>query len=172
MTKPTAGTTVLGTFADGTPAITERVVGTKGGKVVVNAFLPGLSYFQPALPQRPTDRGATDAAYTHFVPSNFSSVVRDSIGAIALDTPRPVNCSNPLVHARAKVGPKGTAIPLVNWSEQNVTVNVTVTMAHITATSKASLAGGDPVKLIERVPCCTYTLDLPAGGADALVLRG
>ena len=46
------------TFADGSPAVVSRKAGK--GEVLYCGFLPGLSYFHPAIPTRPVDRGATD----------------------------------------------------------------------------------------------------------------
>ena len=53
-------------FTDGSPAVTLNKVG-KGSAMYVG-FLPGLTYFWPAMPLRPMDRGATDDAMTHFLP--------------------------------------------------------------------------------------------------------
>jgi hypothetical protein len=57
---------ILGKFgSDGSPAVLRTTHGK--GTVVFAAFLPGLSYFHPALPRRPVDRSTTDESFNHFV---------------------------------------------------------------------------------------------------------
>lgn len=73
--------TVLATFADGAPAATKTVV--KAGTAVYMGLLPGFTYFLPAMQKRPADRGATDAAYTHFVPTNFSRTALSMLVSVA-----------------------------------------------------------------------------------------
>ena len=49
---------VLGTFGDGSPAAFKRPVGR--GAAFYAGFLPGLSYYEPAIPVRPVDRSSVD----------------------------------------------------------------------------------------------------------------
>ncbi len=58
-------------FADNTPAILYR----KHGKGAVGhfAFLPGLSYFAPATPKVPVDRGTTAKADQHCRPAEYDN---------------------------------------------------------------------------------------------------
>ena len=49
--KPASGVSVAARFADGSPALTRRQVDR--GSVTYCCFLPGLSYFRPAIPKRP-----------------------------------------------------------------------------------------------------------------------
>ena len=55
--KPAAGASVIATYDDAaqTPAAVHAASGK--GSSLYYSFLPGLSYFLPALPVRPTDRG-------------------------------------------------------------------------------------------------------------------
>jgi len=78
-------------------------------------LLPGLSYFKPALPKRPVDRGSRDDALCHFVPSDFDANASRLIGSIA-DVERPVVCSDPLVETTVIETKQGTLITLNNWS--------------------------------------------------------
>jgi hypothetical protein len=52
------GPTTLATFGDGSPALIRRTVGK--GAAYFAAFLPGVSYFAPAIPLRPVDRSSVD----------------------------------------------------------------------------------------------------------------
>jgi hypothetical protein len=118
---PAATSTLIATWGDAkqSPAAVHTAIGK--GHVFYYSFHPGLSYFLPALPVRPTDRGGLDSAYTHFIPSAYDKSVLTRIIKHASSTagasPQ-VNCSNHLVHGKlivSKVG-KGVAIPLVNWA--------------------------------------------------------
>jgi len=97
-------------FADNTPAILYR----KHGKGAVGhfAFLPGLSYFAPATPKVPVDRGTTAKASAHSIPTKFDPVV-----ARLFQTPnRHITCSETLVEANIIDSPKGSVVILTNWS--------------------------------------------------------
>ena len=50
-------------------AVVHRKAGR--GAATYCGMLPGLSYYQPAIPRRPVDRGATDDSMTHFLPTAF-----------------------------------------------------------------------------------------------------
>lgn len=67
-----AGTEVVAHYADGSAAMTRRSVGT--GTAIYSSFLPGLSYFHPATPLAPPDRGTTDLNSAHFIPVDFDPV--------------------------------------------------------------------------------------------------
>ena len=71
--------TVEGTFSDGTPAITVRTAGR--GRAMYCAFLPGLSYFKPALPRRPVDRGHRADSMAQFLPNAFDAAASRLIGS-------------------------------------------------------------------------------------------
>src|SRR5207249_2404934 len=65
----TTGSFGTATFSDGGPAVATVNVGK--GRCYYLGFLPGLSYFQPAIPLRPVDRGSTDDTMAHFIPTKF-----------------------------------------------------------------------------------------------------
>jgi hypothetical protein len=44
---------------------------------VTCAFLPGFSYFKPAIPLKPLDRGALEDAMSHFIPTAFDANAGD-----------------------------------------------------------------------------------------------
>jgi hypothetical protein len=161
----TADAAVMAAFADGSPAVLQRREGK--GRVMYCAFLPGLSYFKPALPRRPVDRGATDDALSHFVPTRFDRPAAGLIAALA-DFERPVVCSEPLVETTVIESKHGVLLPLVNWSAAPVQgLKVTVRLA--VPTRDVSLASGKPVRTERRDGKTTFTLDLDV--ADALILR-
>jgi hypothetical protein len=159
---------VAATFADGSPAVVTNTVGK--GSVTYSGFLPSLSYFKPAIPLKPVDRGSTDDAMSHFIPTAFDKGASALIGLPAVDVDRPVFTSEPLVEAGIVKAKQGHLISLVNWSGQpakGLTVMVTGMPA-----KTVTLASGKPVKTMakhgSRGPV-QYTIDLDV--ADALILR-
>jgi hypothetical protein len=80
----------LATFSDGSPAvISHQQRGTAvnkaddgataaagGGRAVLCAFHPSLSYFRTAIPPLPAQRGSTDASFNHFCPRDFDMAAR------------------------------------------------------------------------------------------------
>ena len=177
---PAATFTVIASYDDA--ASTPAGVRTTSGKgtVLYYSFYPGLSYFLPAMPVRPADRGGTDAAYTHFIPSAFNKDVLALIKDVAqtAGAQPQVTCSNPLVHGKpvvSKTG-KGVVVPLVNWAgTENLTnLTITVNIPSVKKGMKASLAtGGKVTELPESAGWggggVSFLLDLDI--ADALILR-
>ena len=101
-------------FKDGSPAVITRKV--RRGKATYAGFFPGMAYFQPAIPKRPCDRGATDDAFTHFIPTEFDQKARDLILSPVAHIDRPVECSVQLVEPSLIESDTGIAVPLINWS--------------------------------------------------------
>ena len=160
------GATVTGTFHDHAPAVIERAVGK--GQIIYSAFLPGLSYFKPAIPKRPVDRGNAPDSMSHFLPVNFDAVAGQLVGKIAPADVRPVEMSVPLVEASVIQSNTGTAIALTNWTPTpikglKVTVNIPVPV------NDASLSTGKPVAMETVNGKPVFTLDLDV--ADTLILR-
>lgn len=154
-----------GKFADGSPAVTFNKVGS--GSATYFAFLPGLSYFKPAMPMRPVDRGSTDDSSTHFIPTAFdpalTAVMKQNLGGIDL----PVTCSEPLVESGVIESKHGTAITLTNWSK-GPAKKLTVTV-HIPVGKTVETASGAKASLETRDGKTIVTLDLDV--ADALIFR-
>lgn len=165
------GSRVTGTFADGSPAVSVREVGR--GTATYAGFLPGLSYFKPALPLRPEDRGTTDGSMAHFVPTRFDRGAHALIGSPARDVPRDVERSHHLVQATIIESPHGLAIPLVNWSGAPIKGLRVRLAAKDLGTGAISLAGGGKVELVRnrRGPEGRAELRLDLDVADALILR-
>ena len=107
-----AGGDVRGTFADGSPAVVVKATGL--GSATYCGFLPGLSYFRPAIPRRPVDRCSADDSMAHFIPTAFDAGTSALVGSPAAGIVRPVECSEPLVESSVVESPSGGVIPLVN----------------------------------------------------------
>jgi len=167
VSRVTAGDVlVAATFKDGSPAVTTRLLGK--GQVVYCGFLPGLSYFKPAIPKKPVDRGSSPDSMSHFLPVNFNSAVGRLVGSIAPDDVRPVELSAPLVEASVIQANAGTVIALTNWTPTpikglKVTVNIPV------STKDISMSTGKPVTLATVNGKPVFTLDLEV--ADTIILR-
>lgn len=167
--RTTARGEVQGTFADGSPAIVGRKAGA--GRTIYCGFLPSLSYYRPAIPLRPMDRGATDEAMVHFLPTNFDQTAASLIALPAAGLHRPIECSEPLVESTVLVSKHGLAIPLVNWTGKPITdLRVTVALGGEAAAKRhATLAGGGELTVEDAADVRIYTFDLDV--ADALILR-
>lgn len=157
---------VRGTFGNGAPAVVTRKAGK--GEVVYCAFLPALSYFKPAIPLKPIDRGSTDDAMAHFIPAEFDAAMGDLIGSPAVAVERPVVSDTKLVESNVIQSKGGTVIIVANWSGKPVqglklTVNKPVPTKSITLASGKKIVTNKTDKGLELV----FDLDV----ADAVILR-
>ena len=159
---------VIYAFADGSPAVASKPVGQ--GWVAYCGFLPGLSYYHPAIPLRPVDRGATDESMIHFLPTDFDPIATAIIQSpvAPLFAQRPVVCSQPLVESAVIHSPHGVAIPLINWTPDPI-VGLQVHVSIPAPTGRVSLASGRPVRVEKTDTGRRFILDLDV--ADALILR-
>ena len=157
------GPVVEGRFSDGAPAITVHTVGK--GQAIYCGFLPGLSYFKPAIPLRPVDRGTTDDSMAHFIPTAFDDGASALIASSARGLERPVVCSDPLVETTVIRARQGVVISLVNWSGRPVKgLSLKLTIPDLPR-AEAKLASGGNVLRTED----GYSFDV--NFADALILR-
>jgi hypothetical protein len=161
-----SGASAAAAFKDGQPAVAVNTVGS--GKTYYAAFLPGLSYFKPAMPMMPVDRGSTDDASAHFIPTAFDAGADKVIGMPVADIARPVTASNNLVQATIIDSDKGMAIVLANWAGKPIK-GLTVTLHEATNAKAITLATGGDVKVDRGDGVVTFTLDLDV--ADAIILR-
>src|SRR5262249_25167250 len=149
-------------FADGLPAVLARSAGK--GSARYHAFLPGLSYFKPAMPLRPMDRGATDDSMTHFLPHAFDEGAFNLIAGEIADKDLPVVCSHEHVETTVIQAKQGVLIPLINWRNQKLGLKgvrgLTVTVNIAVPTADVSLASGRPVQVSRRDGKVVFTLDL------------
>ncbi|MHB0938650.1 MAG: beta-galactosidase trimerization domain-containing protein, partial [Armatimonadota bacterium] len=145
---------VDGTFVNGLPAVVRRQAGT--GETIYCGFLPGLSYFRPAIPRQPFDRNSRPDSLPHFVPTSFDANVSALIGAPLRDVVRPVTTSDPLVEASVVQSPAGTVIVLDNWRGKPIN-GLQVTINFPLPATSAALATGKPVRMIRRGAATTCT---------------
>lgn len=156
----------LSQFQDGSTAIVARQSGK--GRTLYCGFLPSLSYYYPAIPRRPVDRGASDDSMIHFLPTQFDAGAARLIADVAGNIQRPVVCSEPLVESTIIESAQGIVIPLVNWSGHPVP-NATVVVEADLVGKKVTLASGAPVKVERQGNRVTLTFDIDI--ADALIFR-
>ena len=164
--KAGAEATVEGRFQDGSPAVVARRVGK--GETRCCGFLPSLTYFHPAIPPRPVDRGSTDDSMAHFIPSRFDPGAARLIGSVADADARPVTCSEPLVEASLIESKAGAIVVLANCSGKPVN-GLEVTLHAPPAARNAALASGAKMQSKKDSHQIVFTLDLDV--ADVLILR-
>jgi hypothetical protein len=164
---------VVGTYADGKPAVIEKVHGK--GKAVLFGFLPGQAYLKSGLPLRPPDRGATDAAFAHFLPTAMDAKLRRALvdDFLPAGFVRPVECGETLVETTCidtpgKDGkPARLAVPLLNYTGKPIKA---------LAVKINGLTGARAVRSVERGALTAETRDgatrvtLPLDVADMLLI--
>jgi hypothetical protein len=159
---------VLGTYQSGGPAIVSKTHGK--GRAVLCGFFPAMAYVRGALPLRPVDRGATDAAYSHFLPTNLDAKLRKKLvdDVLPANFVRPVECSEPLVETTCIDTPARLAVPLMNYSGK------AIEKLHVRI---AGLAGAKTVRSVERGALPSEVKDgativtLPLDVADMLLIE-
>jgi len=166
--EPTDGK-VLGRFDDGKPAVVEKRHGK--GRAVLFAFLPGLAYLKSGLPLRPVDRGATEDAYAHYLPTTMDAALRRALVDHFLPEGfvRPVECSEPLVETTVIDTPKPPrmAVPLVNYSGKPIP-RLTVRVGGVSAAASVhSVVRG---RLRPAFDGGAMTVALPLDVADMLLV--
>ena len=157
---------VRGVFSDGSPAVTVRKVGK--GEATCCGFLPALAYFLPAIPLKPLDRGASEDAMSHFIPSAFDRNVGNLVGSVAAGVARPVMASENLVECSVIESKAGTAIVAVNWSARPIK-NLALTVNIPVPAGKIALASGGKIAVKKEAGRAVLTFDLDL--ADTVILR-
>jgi len=161
----TDGARVEAVFSDGTPAISRNAVGK--GTAIYCAFLPGLTYFKPALPKRPVDRSSRDDALCHLIPTAFDKNVGRLIGEVG-QVNRPIVASDPLVETTIIEAKQGTVITVNNWGGRPVK-NLRVALKFPVSFRQASLATGNRVRAQREATQTVFDFDVDV--ADTLILR-
>ncbi|MCM8816395.1 MAG: beta-galactosidase trimerization domain-containing protein [Candidatus Omnitrophica bacterium] len=163
---------IMGKFSDGSPAILTVQHGK--GKIIYCAFLPGLSYFKPAIPQKPVDRGSTDDAMAHFLPVDFEKNIGSFIRATVSTEPMTFvrdknNDSLGFVETMVIESKQGMVIPVINWSNQSVKDVKLVINTNLKG-KKLSLASGNKIRQINSTGQQTELIfDIEI--ADAVIIR-
>jgi hypothetical protein len=113
--QPAAGTKVLGTWANGQPAVTVRELGK--GKAFAVGTLAGTSFMKTGVRQVPFARGGKKMVYnpTGYDPAATKLAL---LGAEAKPLNREVVCSNQYVEALVLDSDRGTLLTLVNWDNE------------------------------------------------------
>jgi hypothetical protein len=159
------GAKVLGTWADGKAAVTERTLGK--GKAYAVGTLAGCTYMKTGIPVQPFARGGnrSPVVTAGFDPA-ATKLVR--LGVDAKPVAEQAVCSNPLVEAVVMDNAKGTVVTLVNWTQQPIAgLQVQVRMPAKPSKVRAVQAGKDlPVEYKDGI--LTVTTDLE--WADYLLL--
>jgi len=158
---------IAGTFTDGSPAIVEHAAGK--GTTTCCAFLPGLSYFKPAIPMRPKDFASRDDALCHFIPTQFDVNAGALVGRPLNGITRPAAAADPLVETTIITSPAGALVVLDNWRGKAIH-GLQVQLAVPLPAALVSLASGKPVKVGTHGGQKTVTFDLDAAG-DVLIFR-
>lgn len=166
---------VIATFSDGSPAAVEKVHGQ--GRAILLGFLPGQAYLKSGLPVRPADRGSSDDAFTHFIPTEMDTALLKAIVADQLPagvTP-PVVCSVPLVEStvidtpasEATKGKARAAVTLINYSAGPVK-ELSVTVEGLAAAKQVRSVKQGELKPTFKDGSMTVTLPLEI--ADMLLI--
>ena len=165
-------TNQIGTFSNQLPAI--LTINQGKGKIIYCAFLPGLSFFKPAIPLRPVDRGTTDDSMAHFIPTDFDQdigkLIKDACPEKPLVYLKDKN-QNPLGFIENTVieAKQGIVIPLINWSNKNIQdaiIEININLKD----KKIQLASGKPLKQIkvsEEHTEIIFDIEI----ADAIIIR-
>ena len=158
------GAKVLGTWSDGSPAVTVNEYGK--GKAFAVGTLAGVSYMKTAMKVIPYARGGRHTVYN---PVDFDSAATKLVrlGIDASSVPRDVACSNPLVEAIVIDSPTGTLVTLINWTNAPIkNLTVTVKMPAAPKSARSIQRQKDlPVKFENGA---TFSIDLDE--ADYVVL--
>lgn len=160
---------VVGTFRDGKPAIIRKDHGQ--GKVLLFGFLPGQAYLRSGLPVRPADRGATDSAYAHFLPTGMDTALRQRLvdDFLPAGFVRPVVCSEPLVESACidTVAGGKLGIPLINYTGKPI-AKLTVRIPGLTAAKSVRTLESGILK--PTFANGAMTVELPLAIADMLLV--
>lgn len=165
--------TVLGWYKNGQPAVIAKSHGK--GRAYLFGFLPGQAYLKSGLPIAPPDRGATDAANSHFLPTAMDVNLRSRIvdDFLPTDFQYPIECSVPLIESSCiDTPPTGgkparLAVPLMNFSGRPI--------SHLSVRING-LAKSKSVRSVQRGPLRVEVINgatvvtLPLEIADMLLI--
>jgi hypothetical protein len=164
-----AGGMLAGRFRDGSAAVVARRRGR--GAAVLFGFLPGLAWLKSGLPLRPVDRGSTNDAYAHFLPTEGDIELHKALVGDFLPRGfrRPVVCSESLVETTCidTAKPPRLAVPLMNYTGTPIP-NLTVTVRDLPAARRVrSIQHGALSPSFEEG---AMTVELPLDVADMLLI--
>ncbi|MGB9642509.1 MAG: beta-galactosidase trimerization domain-containing protein [Candidatus Ratteibacteria bacterium] len=108
---------VIARYRNGEPACIENSYGK--GKAIIMGFLPGPTYFKPAIPIRPYGRGGIDELQS-FIPTSFKDEIPEIFRYFLSGIKSPVSCSEPLVETILRKSETGYVIFLINYTGKNL----------------------------------------------------
>lgn len=151
---------VLGTWKDGSAAVTVRELGK--GKAFAVGTLPGTAYMKSGVKLIPWARGGRHTLYN---PADFSADAARLVNLAISEKPIPqaVVCSNALVEGTVLDHKDGTLLTLVNWSNEpvkDVQVSIRLSAAPQTVRS-VTQQRAIPVRYADGV--AVITVDLAEG---------
>ena len=149
---------VIGTWADGSAAVTERDYGK--GKAIAVGTLPGHGYIHSAAKVTPWARGGRRMVYSLMTNDpDKNKLINLGVGARP-DLPRDVMASVPGVEGLLIDNEKGTLVTLINWNAEpvkGVTIQVRVPFKPKAA---RSVEGQKSVAVAYADGVATFTVDL------------
>jgi hypothetical protein len=168
-----ADSRVLGWYKDGRPAVIAKSHGK--GRTYLFGFLPGQAYLKSGLLIAPPDRGATDAANGHYLPTTMDVNLRRRLVEDFLPTTfvRPVTCSVSLVETTCIDTPPPSgkrarlAIPLMNYTGRPIE-RLTVRIDQFSPASQVRSVEHGVLK--PRFDGDVMTVELPLQIADMLLI--
>ncbi|MHC5055218.1 MAG: hypothetical protein ACYTKD_10945 [Planctomycetota bacterium] len=159
---------VLGTWSDGTAAVTVRRLGK--GRAYAVGTAPGLTYLRTGVRRKPWARGGEAHVYN---PVGFDAAAARLVrlGIDSADFDRQVTCSNPHVEALVLDNEHGTLVTLVNWTnDPRVEVTVRVRLPGGAAgRAVRSIEAGK--RLAARAEDDTLTFTTTVARADFITIR-
>ncbi|MEQ8787647.1 MAG: beta-galactosidase trimerization domain-containing protein [Pirellulaceae bacterium] len=156
---------VLGTWSDGSPAVTVREHGK--GKAFAVGTLAGNTYMKTALKQQPWPRGGERHIYnpTEFDPA-ATKLVR--LGVEASRAKPTATTSEPLVETIVTDHPLGTLVTLVNWT--NAPIDELAVSLRLPFSPKAARSVAGQKNLAATADKGVVTFKTPLTDADYILL--
>ncbi|HOJ30638.1 MAG TPA: beta-galactosidase trimerization domain-containing protein [bacterium] len=108
---------ILATYKNGEPACIENQYGK--GKAIIMGFLPGPTYFKPAMPIKPYGRGGIDELQG-FVPASFTDEIPAVFRYFLSGVKSPAVCNEPLVETILRKSDTGYVLFLINYTGKNL----------------------------------------------------
>ena len=160
---------VIGTYSDGSAAVVRKAHGN--GQAVLFGAMAGLAYVRSGLEFKPWDRGMTNDAAAHYLPTTMDPELRRALVDAWLpgDFTRPVVCSEPLVETTCidAANPARLAVPLLNFTGAPIDT-LTVRIADVADVTRVrSVEQGE---LQPRFENGAMILQLPLGDTDMLLI--
>jgi hypothetical protein len=160
--QPTPGTSVIGTFGSGEPAITSNSFGM--GTALTYGFFPGLQYWVSQYVESPVYDNP------HALPKWGKAERQIAVAPARLaKTPRPVTLSHEVFEACRLESSKGIAIVLLNWTGEPIPA-LTVTVPDIGMfTNTVKLADGTVINY--SISGTTLTVIVSMQYVDVLMIE-